>query len=138
MTEEERGWSGCWFRYSNVGAPIRFSGSLLIGADYRDDCYRSWEFAGHYCFQTILELRFKNGVLKKTSDRSDVAAALWRLEEEANDGEQVQEKERRVESRTRRYECRALKWMKNLTPYWYPWDMIYSFRWFESWRKCLN
>jgi hypothetical protein len=131
MTKEERERSGSFsFRYSNVGAPIRFSGSLLIGADYRDDCYRSWEFAGHYCFQTILELRFKNGVLKKTIDRSDVAAALWRLEEEANDGEQAQEKERRVEPRTRRYERRALKWMENLTPYWYPGNMIYSFHWF--------
>jgi len=130
--ERERSWEHFLFRYPNVGAPICYSGSLLIGVEYRDDCYRSWEFVGHYCFQTILELRFKNGVLKKTIDRSDVAAALWRLEEEANGGKREKGKTRRVERRTRRYERRALKWMENLKPYWYPGDMVYSFRWF--WR----
>ena len=132
ITEEarERSWNNFLFRYPNVALPLRFTGSLLIGVDYRDDGYYNWQYNGHYCFQTMLELRFKNGVLKKTIDRSDVATALWRLKEAGKDGKPAKEKARPVERRTRRYERRALKWMKNLEPYWYPWETISSFHWF--------
>lgn len=128
--ERERSWNNFLFRYPNVALPLRFTGSLLIGIDYRDDGYYNWEFGGHYCFQATLELRFKNGVLKKTIDRSDVATALWRLKEAGKDGKPAKEKARPVERRTRRYERRALKWMKNLEPYWYPSETICSFHWF--------
>ena len=60
--------------YKDLHLRIRYTGKILVGNGFLDEFYVHMGFQQPWAFECLKELVFRNGVLKKTVDRSVEAA----------------------------------------------------------------
>jgi hypothetical protein len=57
--------------YEELGLPLPFSGSLTLGRDFIQELYVHMGFHPAWKFRSVVELRFRDGVLDSADDVSD-------------------------------------------------------------------
>lgn len=62
--------------YAGIALPIKYTGRILVGADFLNEYYIHMGFQHPYAYKTLLEFCFEDGVLMMKTDYSDFGERL--------------------------------------------------------------
>jgi hypothetical protein len=79
---EDFEYHGCHL-YEGIDLPIDYSGKILLGRDFKQECYIHMGFQRPWAYDDLIELVFENGRLFQRTDLSEVAKKI-RLSIEEN------------------------------------------------------
>lgn len=62
--------------YKGINLPVRFTGMIRLGMGFLMDYYVPMGFQKPSAFKTVIDLKFANGLVVETKDRSDEVEAI--------------------------------------------------------------
>lgn len=62
--------------YSDINLKLNYTGTMIIGRDFKSEIYEGCAFTGPYSYKTTFDLKFENGKLTEYKDTSGEYRAL--------------------------------------------------------------